>query len=64
MKLDEAGGGLYSVMSRRRFRLVYRQVMISRKCAVSCGSGGVSKTGGIYTGSYTETRTSLLLVFT
>ena len=57
--LDEAGGGLYSVMSRRRFRLVYRQVVISRKGAVSCGSGGVSKAGDCYTSGYIEARTSL-----
>ena len=31
--VDEAGGGLYSVMSRSRFRLVYRQAMYSRQCA-------------------------------
>lgn len=46
--LDETGGGLDSVMSRRRFHLVYRLVVYSRQCAVSCGSGGASKAGGIY----------------
>ena len=31
--VDEAGGGLYSVMSRSRFRLVYLEAMYSRQCA-------------------------------
>ena len=53
MKLDETGGGLYSVMSRRHFRLEYRQIVYSRQCAVSCSSGGVSKAGGIYIGGCT-----------
>ena len=64
MKLDETEGGLYSFMSRRHFRLVYRQVVISRQCAVSCGSGGVSKADDCYTSGYIEIRTSLRLGFT
>ena len=51
-------------MSRRPFRLVYRQVVNSRQCAVSCGSGGVSIVSGIYTCGCTETCTSLRLGFT
>lgn len=38
---------------------MYRQVVNSRQCAISCGSGGVSKAGGIYTSGYIETRISL-----
>lgn len=53
--VDEAGGGLYSVMSRRRFRRVYRQAMYSRQCAWSYGSGGVSKARGMYTCGCTKT---------
>ena len=62
--LDETGGGLDSVMSRRRFHLVYRLVVYSRQCVVSCDSGGVSKAGDCYTSGYIETRTSLRLGFT
>ena len=43
---------------------MYRQVVISRKGAVSCGSGGVSKAGDCYTSGYIEIRTSLRLGFT
>ena len=52
----EAGDGLYSVMSRSRFRRVYRQAIYSRQCAWSYGSGGVSKARGIYTCGCTGTR--------
>ena len=31
--VDEAGGDIHSVMSRSRFRLVYREAMYSRQCA-------------------------------
>ena len=54
--MDEAGDGLYSVMSRSRFRRVYRLAMYSRQCAWSYGSGGVSKARGIYTCGCTNTR--------
>ena len=53
--MDKGGDGLYSVMSRSRFRLVYRQAMYSRQCACSYGSGGVSKARGIYTCGCTGT---------
>ena len=59
MMLDEAGGGFVFSYVKVAFCLMYRQVVNSRQCAISCGSGGVSKAGGIYTSGYIETRTSL-----
>lgn len=56
--MGEAGGGLYSVMSKRHFYLVYRHAMYSRLCAGSYGSGGVSKARGIYTRGCTKTIVS------
>ena len=56
--MRKAGGGLYSVMSRRRFRLVYRHVMYSRQCARSYDSGGGSRARGILTRGCTKTIVS------
>ena len=55
---DEGGGGIQSVMSKRRFCLVYLHAMYSRQCAGSYDSGGISRARGILTRGCTKTIVS------